>query len=613
MLEVSQAWLDNQRKTIVGESDVVINLGAVDPVTGGDVTSIVSSEPEVYSAPYQTMATSFGDDSLRYTTLEQNMWVLDQPSSTFRYGNPSTVYISEEVSAGDRSFSPYITYKVEFTEPKDPPYSGFTLVWDKVGGTFATDFSIRVYRADTIVTETRVQNNLSVETFVPLQLQQYDAVEVIIRKWILPYRKAVIEKIKLGGSERFDKRTIISLDWKTSGEPTTSRLPISELIFKVIDLDGKFDPNNPDGVMKYIRERIPVTLDVAYRELGPYGEDEVYRMGTWFLSEWDIERSGKVARFVARDVLSFLEGDYETPYFDHYDPPSARNVVTDILWDADLPPHLDVLDTLVLTGIPEIKKIRRPLGNVSKLEVLQLIANLTNSPMRVGREGEIRFESLEDVWSTSSQEYVIDNFNQYGAPKVTLLPVMQGIVSNYTTIEIDPVSQAIGSSSGSNQGVVELHLKFDTPSILDAVTLTGGTSEESISGGFIPIIRSCDSLGVRLRFVAYGDYSIELNGRPLVETEHYIRVPLSNTGVFQTIENPLATMSAEAHDLAYDLETFIKSRQIVDLEWRSDPRLNVLDKVKVRGKYGDQTVIMTDIHYTYNGNFRARGRGRVIT
>ena len=95
--------------------------------------------------------------------------------------------------------------------------------------------------------EAHVQNNLSVETFVPLQLQEYDAVEVIIRKWILPYRKAVIEKIKLGGFERFDKRTIISLDWKMSAEPTTSRLPTSELIFKVIDLDEKFDPNNPHG------------------------------------------------------------------------------------------------------------------------------------------------------------------------------------------------------------------------------------------------------------------------------------------------------------------------------------------------------------------------------
>jgi hypothetical protein len=532
------------------------------------------------------------------------MWVLDQPPLIFTGDDFPTVYISEEISAGDRSFSPYITYKANFTELRDPSYPGFTLVWDKAGGTFATDFSIRVYRANTIVAEAHVQNNLSVETFVPLQLQQYDAVEVIIREWILPYRKAVIEKIKLGGSERFDKRTIISLDWKMSAEPTTSRLPISELIFKVIDLDGKFDPTNPGGVMQYIRERNPVTLDVAYKGLGPNGEDEVYRMGTWFLSEWDIEKSGKVARFVARDVLSFLEGDYNMPYFNYLNPPSAREVVLDILWDADLPPHLDVIGTLVLTGIPENKKIRRPLGNVSKLEVLQLIANLTSSPMRVGREGEIRFESLEDVWATSSQEYVIDNFNQYSAPKITLLPVMQGIISKYTAIEVDQVSQVIGSVSGSSQGMVELYVKYNTPSILDSISITGEVDR---------VLRSYDSFGVRLRFIAYGDYSIEVWGRPLVETEHFIRVPLSNTGVFQTIENPLATMSAEAHDLAYDLERFIKSRQIVDLEWRSDPRLDILDKVTVRGKYGDLTVVMTDIHYTYNGNFRARGRGRVIT
>ena len=68
MLEVSQAWLDNQRKTIVGESDVVINIGAVDPVMGRDVASIPSSKPEVYSDPFNTVATFFDDNSLRYTT-----------------------------------------------------------------------------------------------------------------------------------------------------------------------------------------------------------------------------------------------------------------------------------------------------------------------------------------------------------------------------------------------------------------------------------------------------------------------------------------------------------------------------------------------------------------
>ena len=92
MLEVSQAWLDNQRKTIVGESDVIINLGAVDPVIRREDVSIVSSEPEVYSVPYNTMSTFFGEESLRYTTLEQNMWVLDQPPLIFTGDDFPTVY-----------------------------------------------------------------------------------------------------------------------------------------------------------------------------------------------------------------------------------------------------------------------------------------------------------------------------------------------------------------------------------------------------------------------------------------------------------------------------------------------------------------------------------------
>ena len=75
MQKVSNAWKSNQTKTLVSESFVEISLGIADPDSLKDASAedngaiYISNTPQVVSEVDKAV--------IPYSTLEQNLWVLD--------------------------------------------------------------------------------------------------------------------------------------------------------------------------------------------------------------------------------------------------------------------------------------------------------------------------------------------------------------------------------------------------------------------------------------------------------------------------------------------------------------------------------------------------------
>jgi hypothetical protein len=88
-------------------------------------------------------------------------------------------------------------------------------------------------------------------------------------------------------------------------------------------------------------------------------------------------------------------------------------------------------------------------------------------------------------------------------------------------------------------------------------------------------------------------------------------IPKINDGDTITVDNPLI-QSGNYYDVSSLMYSYLKNRKTLELSWRPDVRLDALDFVKVPNKYTTDRVLMTDIEYTYNGAFRATGKGRVI-
>lgn len=94
---------------------------------------------------------------------------------------------------------------------------------------------------------------------------------------------------------------------------------------------------------------------------------------------------------------------------------------------------------------------------------------------------------------------------------------------------------------------------------------------------------------------------------------------IGGSGETQTIANDFITADFQAYDVAEWTYKSLRTRKQIRGSFRGDPRLDVLDIVKVESKYGMMSgVMLTDIKYTFSGVFKAsysgyiRGNGATV-
>jgi hypothetical protein len=114
---------------------------------------------------------------------------------------------------------------------------------------------------------------------------------------------------------------------------------------------------------------------------------------------------------------------------------------------------------------------------------------------------------------------------------------------------------------------------------------------------------------VKVKWYAYGGDNITTEdlSYPLDEN-----IPVGTKGETIIIDNPLLTNSGAVSKVAEWVYSYLKNRTTLDLSWRPDVRLDALDIVKNSNEYNASQVRMTDVELTYNGAFRATGKGKVI-
>lgn len=86
-----------------------------------------------------------------------------------------------------------------------------------------------------------------------------------------------------------------------------------------------------------------------------------------------------------------------------------------------------------------------------------------------------------------------------------------------------------------------------------------------------------------------------------------------SSGEVQKVENKLIQDATVAGDVAEWIKRILVGRKTLNGEYRADPRLEALDVITVKNKYATNTVMVTDVKYTYNGVFRGKYEGRVVS
>ena len=430
MIAVSDAWKNAQPRFILPETFVEITCaitetGAQKQATSSGENEAVFSDVEVVAGNRDVTATP------KYATFEHNLWALDGSRGLLPAEGPyvNTGYVSADASIGKVTLT--------LSEPRTVAIAGITIVWSTEFEEYPLRFAVTVKNGDTVIGSTLIEDNASSTSLVDLEVNNYDTVEVEVYDWCLPNRRFRVERVYLGHIMTFTKNDIFSYTHEQTGSLNSAELPKNSISFTVNNIDGRWNPNNPQGLARYLSERQRVTVRYG---LDLDGTIEWIPAGVFYLSEWTAPANGLEASFVARDRLEFLL--YEQ-FGDIVEGASLESIV-----------KLACLDSAVVSA-PDVLKVDPSLRNYTasvdlshtKAEVIQMCANAACCVIRYDRDGVLNVEPLKKVAS----DYVIPTALSYSHPETSLSRPLRAVTVSYG--EAGAVTLSVGAS-GELQTVV---------------------------------------------------------------------------------------------------------------------------------------------------------------
>ena len=111
-----------------------------------------------------------------------------------------------------------------------------------------------------------VTGNTQLATVVEMNIQNYDKLVISVSKWCKPDRRARIQSgLARAAGTVATRPDLLNFQHNMSADPLSASLPKSEIVFEVKNHDGRFDPDNTEGMTPYLMERQTVTVRYGYR------------------------------------------------------------------------------------------------------------------------------------------------------------------------------------------------------------------------------------------------------------------------------------------------------------------------------------------------------------
>ena len=595
MQTVSQEWKDNQKQTLVSESDIEVSIKLTDPDAYED-TSAEDNGHAYYSNTNHTV--SDGEKNIRpYATLERNLWLLDGSREIVPASNyGETGFVDDGVCASDGKFSANPIVTINFSEVHTKLLQGITITWSNYLKEYAVEFIVTAYNGTTVVAKQTVTNNTSVKSTVMMDVINYDRITIEVIKWSIGGRRARIDEVFIGVYVIFSKNDIFSYSCSYDSDPISAELPKSETSFSLSNVNEVFNPYNTEGLSKYLIERQEISVKYGYKLNSGV---EWISGGKFYLSEWDAKQGGISADFVARDLLEFMTDTY---YKGLYNPngTSLYNLAENVLLDADLPVNADGSVKWVIDNSLKNIYTVAPLPIDSHANCLQLIANAGGCVLYQDRQGVLHLEKR--LATSNDTDYDVSLFNSYSKSDLSLSKPLKQVNVPCYSYSVSAESSELYKGVMKINGTVDVVITYSGQASNALATLSGGTLNSATY-----YTNSCV-----LRITASGDVTITVTGYSLESSSVQISTMSDVTGETITVDNPLITNQDRAVAIGAWVESYMKNRMTLSSQWRADPRLDALDVVDNENDYGVNKVLMTNVKYSYNGAFRGSGEGRVV-
>lgn len=420
MQNVSEAWKLNQTQHFVSEAFTEVKLAITDPDATADATTAVDSEESFSDASYLT--SEIDKYPTKFATLETNIWLLDgscMPLPDSGYSLQG--YIGTELSGDDGVYTNIPTITITFSKLFTEAIPGVTITWGEAYDEYARDFTVTAYNGSTVVAEKAVTGNTSVTSVASVDIQNYNKIVIEMTKWSLPHRRARAKEITLGIIRTFDKADLMDYSHTMTVDPLSSVCPKAEIKFSVKNLNGEYNPDNPQGIAQYMLERQMLSARYGYR-VG--SSIEWIKAGTFFLSEWEMPQNGITATFTARDALEYMMDVYTGTTSG-----TLYTIATAAFTQAGLPLMSD--GALRWTIDSSLQSINAPtsvdLGDsTTVMEIIQYCANAACCVFYQDRIGLLHVEPLP----SGTTDYEINRFNSYENSNLSLSKQLKAVNIN---------------------------------------------------------------------------------------------------------------------------------------------------------------------------------------
>ncbi|WP_411656012.1 hypothetical protein [Anaeromassilibacillus sp. SJQ-1] len=421
MQKVSQAWKDIQKKRIITEpSFIEVTLNVGDPDAQLDAAATDNGHENYSNTPKIADGTEVIPG--RYATLEDDIWVLDGTYQILPDDPPwgNNGYIGYELSGADREYETYPTITLQFSKVYSSLIPGITITWSETYNEYAESFKITAYNGASVVAQETVQNNQDILSVVSLDIQNYNKITIQVLKWCKPYRRARISRMVIGILKSYQNTDLMAYQHGMFVDLLSANLPKSEIIFQLLNINGEYNPDNPQGTEKYLMERQTVTVKYGYL-MGI--NVEWIKAGTFFISEWDTPQNGITATFTARDALEYMSDLYSGPSTGTF-----MEIAKSALQQANLPKKSDGSNQWELSDL--LNDLEAPEGidltENTIAEVLQLIANASCCVFYQDREGIIHINPL----NKDLTDYRIDRDNSFANSEIELTKQLKSVNVN---------------------------------------------------------------------------------------------------------------------------------------------------------------------------------------
>ena len=425
MQTVTDAWKEAHSGYLVPISYVEISYQAGDPDAQDSAVVAVTTGGETdYSDVTDT--TGLAGSPPNWSMLEHNMWALDGKAAIIPNSLTSSAlgFVSSVLSGVDTAFATKPLITITFPSLITQASEGMTIEWSSAYGEMATDYTVTAYNGVTQVVQAVVTGNTDITSEVTISLDNYDRITVQIDKWCLPARRARIAEIMVGVEKIYQKSDIMGYSHEMAVDLLSAALPINKAVFQISNIDGEWNPENPQGSAQYLAKRQRMTIKYGYLISGAV---EWIDAGTFWLSEWDTPSNGQTASFTAKGLTEFMSDKYSG-----ITTGTLLQIATAALTQADLPLQDNgSVRYSIDASLGSISVDDAGLADLTIAEVLQMCANAACCVMYQDRLGVLHIEPF----SSTLSDYVINQFLSYNNPEISLLKELKSVkVNEFTEI-----------------------------------------------------------------------------------------------------------------------------------------------------------------------------------